>query len=93
MIKKFKSYLMLFNIHQALRVSVSSFLNLSHPIQLAIFINHYNGEISALNSYQWFDIELFQVLLYGGQVVSWKNEQKEELLFMSSKVKNIYFYA
>uniref|UniRef100_A0A2P2K1A0 glucose-6-phosphate 1-epimerase n=1 Tax=Rhizophora mucronata TaxID=61149 RepID=A0A2P2K1A0_RHIMU len=27
----------------------------------------------------------FQVLLYGGQVVSWKNERKEELLFMSSK--------
>ncbi|KAK7395797.1 hypothetical protein VNO78_16367 [Psophocarpus tetragonolobus] len=26
-----------------------------------------------------------QVLLYGGQVVSWKNERKEELLFMSSK--------
>lgn len=28
----------------------------------------------------------FQVLLYGGKVVSWKNERKEELLFMSSKV-------
>ncbi|KAK7339606.1 hypothetical protein VNO77_20284 [Canavalia gladiata] len=26
-----------------------------------------------------------EVLLYGGQVVSWKNERKEELLFMSSK--------
>ncbi|KAI4350631.1 hypothetical protein L6164_005070 [Bauhinia variegata] len=26
-----------------------------------------------------------QVLQYGGQVVSWKNERKEELLFMSSK--------
>uniref|UniRef100_A0A5B6YSD0 glucose-6-phosphate 1-epimerase n=2 Tax=Davidia involucrata TaxID=16924 RepID=A0A5B6YSD0_DAVIN len=26
-----------------------------------------------------------QVLLYGGQVVSWKNERGEELLFMSSK--------
>uniref|UniRef100_A0A5B7B1G0 glucose-6-phosphate 1-epimerase n=2 Tax=Davidia involucrata TaxID=16924 RepID=A0A5B7B1G0_DAVIN len=26
-----------------------------------------------------------EVLLYGGQVVSWKNEQREELLFMSSK--------
>ncbi|PWA49892.1 galactose mutarotase-like superfamily protein [Artemisia annua] len=25
------------------------------------------------------------VLLYGGQVVSWKNERREELLFMSSK--------
>lgn len=28
----------------------------------------------------------FQVLLYGGKVVSWKNERKEQLLFMSSKV-------
>ncbi|CAN1321795.1 Putative glucose-6-phosphate 1-epimerase, partial [Linum perenne] len=27
-----------------------------------------------------------EVLLYGGQVVSWKNERREELLFMSSKV-------
>lgn len=27
-----------------------------------------------------------QVLLSGGQVVSWKNEQGEELLFRSSKV-------
>lgn len=26
-----------------------------------------------------------EVLLYGGQVVSWKNERREELLFMSSK--------
>ncbi|KAB2610166.1 glucose-6-phosphate 1-epimerase [Pyrus ussuriensis x Pyrus communis] len=26
-----------------------------------------------------------EVLLYGGQVVSWKNERHEELLFMSSK--------
>ncbi|GAB4848073.1 hypothetical protein Ancab_002735 [Ancistrocladus abbreviatus] len=26
-----------------------------------------------------------EVLLYGGQVVSWKNERKEELLFMSNK--------
>ncbi|RDY00338.1 hypothetical protein CR513_16490, partial [Mucuna pruriens] len=26
-----------------------------------------------------------KVLLYGGQVVSWKNERKEELLFVSSK--------
>ncbi|KAI4348207.1 hypothetical protein L6164_008958 [Bauhinia variegata] len=26
-----------------------------------------------------------QVLLYGGQVISWKNERKEEQLFMSSK--------
>ncbi|KAL2320173.1 hypothetical protein Fmac_029142 [Flemingia macrophylla] len=26
-----------------------------------------------------------EVLLYGGRVVSWKNERKEELLFMSSK--------
>ncbi|XP_027925445.1 putative glucose-6-phosphate 1-epimerase [Vigna unguiculata] len=26
-----------------------------------------------------------EVLLYGGQVVSWKNHRKEELLFMSSK--------
>lgn len=26
-----------------------------------------------------------EVLLYGGQVVSWKNDRKEELLFMSSK--------
>ncbi|XP_068645440.1 putative glucose-6-phosphate 1-epimerase [Aristolochia californica] len=26
-----------------------------------------------------------EVLLYGGQVVSWKNNRKEELLFMSSK--------
>lgn len=28
-----------------------------------------------------------QVLLYGGQVISWKNEQGDELLFKSSKVK------
>ncbi|GKA50780.1 hypothetical protein Tco_0743853 [Tanacetum coccineum] len=27
----------------------------------------------------------YMVLLYGGQVVSWKNERREELLFMSSK--------
>ncbi|KAM0010157.1 hypothetical protein Hdeb2414_s0079g00778761 [Helianthus debilis subsp. tardiflorus] len=27
-----------------------------------------------------------EVLLYGGQVVSWKNQRREELLFMSSKV-------
>ncbi|KAK6913069.1 Aldose 1-/Glucose-6-phosphate 1-epimerase [Dillenia turbinata] len=27
-----------------------------------------------------------EVLLYGGQVISWKNERREELLFMSSKV-------
>lgn len=33
------------------------------------------------------DIQWFQVLLYGGQVVSWKNERREELLFVSSKVK------
>ncbi|XP_027358587.1 putative glucose-6-phosphate 1-epimerase [Abrus precatorius] len=26
-----------------------------------------------------------EVLLYGGQIVSWKNQRKEELLFMSSK--------
>ncbi|KAJ9683360.1 hypothetical protein PVL29_019090 [Vitis rotundifolia] len=26
-----------------------------------------------------------EVLLYGGQVVSWKNERREELLFMSTK--------
>ncbi|CAO2828569.1 unnamed protein product [Amaranthus hypochondriacus] len=26
-----------------------------------------------------------EILLYGGQVVSWKNERREELLFMSSK--------
>ncbi|XP_043723257.1 putative glucose-6-phosphate 1-epimerase [Telopea speciosissima] len=26
-----------------------------------------------------------EVLLYGGQIVSWKNERREELLFMSSK--------
>ncbi|KAF9612645.1 hypothetical protein IFM89_003087 [Coptis chinensis] len=26
-----------------------------------------------------------EVLLYGGQVISWKNERREELLFMSSK--------
>lgn len=35
----------------------------------------------------------FQVLLYGGQVVSWKNERKEELLFMSSKVNKDYSFA
>ncbi|TQE03051.1 hypothetical protein C1H46_011415 [Malus baccata] len=29
-----------------------------------------------------------EVLLYGGQVVSWKNERREELLFMSSKFGN-----
>ncbi|KAI5442262.1 hypothetical protein KIW84_011358 [Lathyrus oleraceus] len=28
-----------------------------------------------------------EVLLYGGQIVSWKNQRKEELLFMSSKAK------
>ncbi|KAG4914401.1 hypothetical protein JHK85_052734 [Glycine max] len=28
---------------------------------------------------------LRQVLLYGGQIISWKNHRKEELLFMSSK--------
>ena len=33
-------------------------------------------------------LQWFQVLLYGGQVVSWKNERREELLFMSSKVNN-----
>lgn len=32
----------------------------------------------------WFP----QVLLYGGQIVSWKNDQKQELLFKSSKVRN-----
>ncbi|MFS7997867.1 hypothetical protein Hanom_Chr12g01147031 [Helianthus anomalus] len=26
-----------------------------------------------------------EVLLYGGQVVSWKNQRREELLFMRSK--------
>lgn len=26
-----------------------------------------------------------EVLLYGGQIISWKNQRKEELLFMSSK--------
>ncbi|XP_020229326.1 putative glucose-6-phosphate 1-epimerase isoform X1 [Cajanus cajan] len=29
-----------------------------------------------------------EVLLYGGRVVSWKNERKEELLFMSSKANS-----
>ncbi|GAU45822.1 hypothetical protein TSUD_115100, partial [Trifolium subterraneum] len=28
-----------------------------------------------------------EVLLYGGHIVSWKNQRKEELLFMSSKAK------
>ncbi|KAL0675531.1 hypothetical protein Bca4012_003512 [Brassica carinata] len=28
-----------------------------------------------------------QVLLFGGQVISWKNERREELLFMSSKAQ------
>ncbi|GFQ06497.1 putative glucose-6-phosphate 1-epimerase, partial [Phtheirospermum japonicum] len=28
---------------------------------------------------------LFQVLLYGGQVVSWKNEKREEMLFTTNK--------
>ena len=28
-----------------------------------------------------------QVLLHGGQIVSWKNERREELLFMTNKVK------
>ncbi|KAL0395720.1 UNVERIFIED_CONTAM: putative glucose-6-phosphate 1-epimerase [Sesamum calycinum] len=27
-----------------------------------------------------------EVLLYGGQVVSWKNEKRQEMLFMSSKI-------
>jgi glucose-6-phosphate 1-epimerase len=27
-----------------------------------------------------------EVLLFGGQVISWKNERREELLYMSSKV-------
>lgn len=31
-----------------------------------------------------------QVLLYGGQVISWKNEQGDELLFKSSKVSITY---
>lgn len=30
-----------------------------------------------------------QVLLYGGQVVSWKNEKREEMLFTSNKVNLI----
>lgn len=30
-----------------------------------------------------------QVYLYGGQVTSWKNEHREELLFVSSKVCNL----
>jgi len=32
----------------------------------------------------------FQVSLHGGQVMSWKNEQGEELLFTSSKVPNLF---
>lgn len=32
--------------------------------------------------------KLFQVLLYGGQVVSWRNERREQLLYMSSKVNS-----
>lgn len=43
-------------------------------------------------SYQVGDCSMFQVLLYGGQVVSWKNERREELLFMSSKVSNLLSY-
>lgn len=31
----------------------------------------------------------FQVSLYGGQVVSWKNERREQLLYMSTKVQNL----
>lgn len=34
------------------------------------------------------------MLLCGGQVVSWKNERRQELLFMSSKVNSLaYFWS
>lgn len=33
-----------------------------------------------------------EVLLYGGQVVSWKNGRREELLYMSNKVNRFLFY-
>lgn len=33
----------------------------------------------------------FQVSLYGGQVVSWKNERREQLLYMSTKVFKLCF--
>lgn len=37
-------------------------------------------------SYIFYGWKWFQVLLYGGQVVSWRNERREQLLYMSSKV-------
>lgn len=30
-----------------------------------------------------------QVLLHGGQIMSWKNERREEMLFVTNKVKFI----
>ena len=47
-------------------------------------------EFKNIESENWeFNLVLtmyMQISLYGGQVLSWKNEQGDELLFMSSKV-------
>lgn len=59
---------------------------MNKSILIGVFIRY--SQFSSLQSVvtNCLISNVLQVLLYGGQVVSWKNERREELLFMSSKV-------
>lgn len=46
-------------------------------------------QIACHSLHAYFLFLIFQVSLHGGQVLSWKTDRGEELLFISSKVNDI----
>lgn len=65
-------------------VSLQTIASLSGLSLLLFYVYTRYCHIGCRVTYSRF--EIFQVLLFGGQVISWKNERREELLYMSTKV-------